>query len=79
MIAADKRAAAKVLLDSMGGRGWDIDELVTILEDPGTKYTTIPENVMKYADFMHQIGTLKNRPASLSDLFLVGVDVSSGT
>jgi NitT/TauT family transport system substrate-binding protein len=79
MIAADKRAAAKVLLDSMGGRGWDMDELVAILEDPATKYTTVPENVMKYADFMHQIGTLKNRPASLSDLFLDGVDVSSGT
>jgi NitT/TauT family transport system substrate-binding protein len=79
MIAADKRAAAKVLLDSMGGRGWDMDELVVILDDPATKYTTVPENVMKYADFMHQIGTLKNRPASLSDLFLGGVDVSSGT
>jgi NitT/TauT family transport system substrate-binding protein len=79
MIGADKRAAAKVLLDSMGGRGWDVDELVAILEDPATRYTTIPENVMKYAAFMHQIGTLKNRPASLSDLFLGGVDVSSGT
>jgi NitT/TauT family transport system substrate-binding protein len=78
MIAADKRAAAQVLLDSMGGRGWDLNELVSILEDPSTKYTTVPENVMKYASFMHEIGTLKNKPASITELFFEGADVSAG-
>jgi NitT/TauT family transport system substrate-binding protein len=78
MIGADKRAAAQVLLDSMGGRGWDLNELVSILEDPSTKYTTIPENVMKYASFMHEIGTLKNKPLSITELFFDGADVSAG-
>ena len=78
MIRADKRAAAEVLLESMGGRGWSVDELREMLDDPDLKYTTIPENVMKYADFMHAIGTLKNRPASVSELFFPEADVASG-
>jgi hypothetical protein len=33
---------------------------------------------MKYALFMHEIGSLKNRPAAIGDLFLSGTDVSAG-
>jgi NitT/TauT family transport system substrate-binding protein len=69
MIASDKKGAAAVLLASMGGKGWEIDELVAILDDKDIKYTTAPENVMKYAEFMNSIGTLKNKPASWKELF----------
>ena len=69
MIAADKQAAAKVLLASMGGKGWEIAELVAILEDKDIKYTTSPENLMKYADFMNSIGSIKNKPASWKEMF----------
>jgi NitT/TauT family transport system substrate-binding protein len=78
MIAKDKRNAASVLLESMGGKGWSVDELVEILNDPGTKYTTKPENVLKYATFMNQIGSLKNRPTSISDLFFDTPEVADG-
>jgi NitT/TauT family transport system substrate-binding protein len=78
MIRADKRAAAQVLLDSMGGKGWTVDELVEILDEPDIYYTTKPENVMKYATFMHDIGTLKNEPASIKELFFTDVDVGAG-
>src|SRR5690606_23270412 len=64
MLAADKKGAAQVLLNSMGGKGWEIDELVAILGDKDIKYTTAPENLMKYAEFMNSIGTLKNKPGS---------------
>lgn len=69
MIRSDKTAAAQVLLESMGGKGWSIAELTAMLDEPDTRYTTAPENVMTYADFMHAIGTLKNKPASTDDLF----------
>jgi NitT/TauT family transport system substrate-binding protein len=69
MIAADKKGAAAVLLASMGGKGWEIDELVAILDDKDIKYTTSPENLMKYAEFMHSIGTLKNKPGSWKEMF----------
>jgi sulfonate transport system substrate-binding protein len=72
MIRADRRNAAEVLLESMGGKGWSVAELVGMLEEPDTRYTTEPENVMTYAGFMHAIGSLKNRPASIDDLFFGG-------
>lgn len=78
MIGEDKNAAAAVLLKSMGGKGWDVAELVAILNNPRTKYTPRPENVMKYANFMHEIGSLKNKPAGIGDLFFDGPDVAGG-
>lgn len=78
MIAADKRTAAEVLLASMGGKGWTIDELVQILNDPTIIYTTKPDNVMTYANFMYEIGSIKNKPASLADLFFDTPEIAGG-
>jgi NitT/TauT family transport system substrate-binding protein len=44
-------------------------ELMRILDDPDTHFTIVPEGAMKYADFMHRIGTLKNEPTNWRDLF----------
>ena len=41
-----------------------------MLNDPKIYYTTKPENVMKYATFMHEIGSLKNEPALAQGAFL---------
>ena len=70
MIAADKTAAADVFLDSVGRRGWTRDEIVEVLNDPEVKFTNTPENVMKYAEFMHAIGSLKAKPESWKDVFV---------
>jgi len=79
MIRNDKRAAAELLIESMGGgTKWSVDEMVAILSDPTTVYTTRPENVLKYANFMHEIGSLKNKPASVGDLFFKGADINAG-
>jgi NitT/TauT family transport system substrate-binding protein len=79
MIKADRRAAAEVLLESMGGaKAGTIEEMVAILDDPATKYTTSPENVMKYAHFMHDIASLKNRPKAIDELFFDAAAIGSG-
>jgi NitT/TauT family transport system substrate-binding protein len=79
MIKSDKRGAAEVLIASMGGgTAWSVDSMVAILDDPGTKYTTKPENVMKYALFMNDIGSIKNRPKAITELFFEEADVASG-
>jgi NitT/TauT family transport system substrate-binding protein len=78
MIRKDKKAAAEVLLEAMGGRGLSVEEFVEILDDPDTKYTITPENVMKYAEFMHGIGSIKNRPLAINELFFAGADLSRG-
>jgi NitT/TauT family transport system substrate-binding protein len=79
MIKSDKRSAAEVLIESMGGgTAWSVDEMVAILDDPAVKYTTKPENVMKYADFMNEIGSIKRRPKSITELFFDEADVATG-
>ena len=79
MIRNDKTGSAQILIESMGGPGkWSLNDVVTLLNDPSIKYTTTPENVMKYALFMHDIGSLKNRPASVRELFFPGIDLGNG-
>jgi NitT/TauT family transport system substrate-binding protein len=68
MIVADKNMAADLLLSSEGG-GLTREEIVEVLSDPHVKFTTTPENVMKYAEFMYAAGSIKNRPGSWKDLF----------
>ena len=68
MIVADKKMAADLLVSSEGG-GLTREEVVEVLNDPHVRFTTTPENVMKYAEFMFSAGSLKNRPASWKDLF----------
>ena len=68
MIVADKTMAADLLAASEGG-GLTREEIAEVLNDPHVKFTTTPENVMKYAEFMYQAGSLKNRPGSWKDLF----------
>jgi NitT/TauT family transport system substrate-binding protein len=75
LIAADKPAAADLL---MGGKsnakqdGASItkDDMIAVLNDPDIRFTQTPESVMKYATFMHQLGSIKNQPTSWKDLFL---------
>ena len=79
MIVADKQSAAELLLASTNDKGFSVKEIVDVLSDPQTKFTTTPENVMKYADFMHNIGSIKNRPASWKDLFFPEIHGTRGS
>ncbi len=79
-IIADKKTAAEILLASTGGeKGFSVNEIVEVLDDPHVKFTTTPENVMKYATFMHDIGSIKNRPASWKDLFFPEIHGAPGS
>ena len=79
MIAADKKAAAELLLASTNDKGFSVQEIVNVLSDPHIKFTTTPENVMKYADFMHGIGSIKNSPASWKDMFFPEIHGAPGS
>ncbi len=79
-IVADKQTAAQILISSTGGeKGFSVSEIVEVLSDPHIKFTTTPENVMKYADFMHAIGSIRNRPASWKDLFFPEIHGAPGS
>jgi NitT/TauT family transport system substrate-binding protein len=79
-IIADKKSAAEILLASTGGeKGFSAAEIVEVLNDSHVKFTTTPENVMKYAAFMHDIGSIKNRPSSWKDLFFPEIHGAPGS
>jgi len=50
-----------------------------ILADPNLRFTIVPENTMRFADFMYTIGTIKVRPESWRDLFFTGIHDQSGS
>jgi NitT/TauT family transport system substrate-binding protein len=77
-IAADHSMAARLLLESSGGAGLSSEELSAILQDPAIRFTTTPERVMKFAEFMHSTGSLKNQPASWTDLFFPEIHGAPG-
>lgn len=79
MIAADRRSAADLLLASTNDKGFSVQEIVDVLGDPHIKFTTTPENTMKYADFMHAIGSIRNRPASWKDMFFPEIHGAPGS
>jgi NitT/TauT family transport system substrate-binding protein len=78
-IAADPRAAAEILLASTPDSGFSVDETMAMLTDPAVKFTTTPENVAKYADFMQQIGSIRQRPASWKDVFFPEIHAAPGS
>ena len=67
-INQDKRAAAQIYVNTVGGKE-TVDEVLDSLNDPKNVITTAPQNTLKYAHFMHEIGTLKTRAESWKDLF----------
>jgi NitT/TauT family transport system substrate-binding protein len=71
-INADKRAAARTFID-LEAQSMLIAEVLEVLNDPDIRYTTTPENVIKYADFMVGVGSIKARPLSWQELFFPSI------
>ena len=79
VILGDKEDAAEILLASTAESGFSRDEILALMNDPSVRFTTTPENVMKYADFMHSVGSINKRPASWKDLFFPEVHDAPGS
>jgi NitT/TauT family transport system substrate-binding protein len=78
LIRNDPEQAAQILFAAEAGAGFTVEELVEVLRDPAIKFTTTPENTEKYAEFMHEIRSIENRPESWRDLFFAEIHGSQG-
>jgi NitT/TauT family transport system substrate-binding protein len=67
-INRDKRAAAVAYLRISKDKD-SADNILKMLNDPSIVYTTTPQNMMKYVDFMQKIGAIKVKPETWRDLF----------
>jgi NitT/TauT family transport system substrate-binding protein len=77
-INADKRAAADTYL-RLSKEKSSADSILKMLNDPEIVYTTTPQNVMKYVDFMHKIGSIKVKADSWKDLFFPNIHGAPGS
>ena len=68
LINADKAAATDVFMKQSKSK-LDPAFVRKIVMDDENAFTMTPRNTMKYADFMHKVGALKNKPASWKDYF----------
>ena len=46
-----------------------VDTAAEVLSMPGVKYTMVPQQTMKFAEFMYRVGTIKVKAESWKDYF----------
>ena len=46
-----------------------VAELLEVLNDPDITFEMTPQNIMRYATFMHDVGSLKTRMTKWTDMF----------
>ncbi|HVP88351.1 MAG TPA: ABC transporter substrate-binding protein [Casimicrobiaceae bacterium] len=78
LIAKDSRKAAEIYL-TVSKQKATADEIVKILSDPNSKFSTVPQGTMKYAEFMARVGTIKAKPTDWKELFFPSVHAAGGS
>ncbi|WP_316175155.1 MULTISPECIES: ABC transporter substrate-binding protein [unclassified Bradyrhizobium] len=68
-IARDKAAAAEIYARTAKVKTTK-EEMLEMLQDKDTWFSTTPEGMLKIADFMHGAGSIKVKPAAWQDLFI---------
>jgi len=63
------REAAEMYLAMTNEKKLSADDLVKILSDPQVRIDITPYNTMVFAQYMHEVGSLKRMPASWRDYF----------
>lgn len=56
-----------------------LDEVTPMVADPDNIWTTVPQKIMAFTEFMHRAGRLKHMPASWKDMFLPLVHDGQGS
>jgi NitT/TauT family transport system substrate-binding protein len=78
LIAKDRKRAAEIYL-TISKQKSSIAEIVKILDDPNSRFSTVPDGTMKYAEFMARVGSIKAKPASWKELFFLPLHVLAGS
>jgi NitT/TauT family transport system substrate-binding protein len=78
LINGDRRAAAEAYLRIAKDKD-SVADILAMLNDPLIVYTTTPQNVMKYVDFMAKVGAIKVKPDSWKELFFPNIHGAAGS
>jgi NitT/TauT family transport system substrate-binding protein len=77
-INRDKRAAAEAYVRISKDKD-SVDNILRMLNDPSIVYTTTPQNMMKFVEFMQKTGAIKTKAESWRDFFFPNVHASPGS
>lgn len=77
-IANNKDEAAEIFVRSSKTKV-SKQEVLKILEDPDTRFSTTPDKVMNFVEFMRLAGTIKAAPAKWSDMFIPPLGSRNGS
>jgi NitT/TauT family transport system substrate-binding protein len=69
IVNADKRAAAQLYIEMANDRKTPLDELVETISHKDYRYTLRPDKVLQTAQFMASIGSIKQAPKSVEEMF----------
>ena len=78
MLNKDVKLAAQYWAEDVKSK-LPIDKVAAIASGPQVKWTMTPQNSMKFAEFMHSVGTIKEKPADWKDLFFPEIHDQPGS
>ena len=78
MLNADVRPAAQYWIEDVKSK-LTVDKVAEIASGKEVKWTMVPEGTLKYAEFMHAVGSIKIKPATWKDLFFPEVYALPGS
>jgi NitT/TauT family transport system substrate-binding protein len=78
IVNKDRRAAGALWIQDSNSK-LPLDMVDKIVSGPQVRWTMAPENAMKFANFMHSVGTLKQAPASWRHLFFPEIHELDGS
>src|SRR5215472_6068983 len=78
ILNADKRAAAMLWIEDSKSK-LSLDLVYGVIAGPQVKWTLAPENTMKYATFMDEVGIVKAAPTTWKELFFPEIEHVGGS
>jgi NitT/TauT family transport system substrate-binding protein len=78
LVKADPEKAADIYLRTNKSKV-DRALLLKIIKNPEVDFKLTPENTYALAEFMHRVGAIKNKPASVKDYFFDDAHVANGS
>ena len=54
------------------------EEVAAIIKEPGTAFTTVPSGTMKFAEHMHKVGLIDEKPTGWKDYFFPALHGANG-
>jgi len=71
--------AAEIYIKAANEKRSSQEEMTKFISDPDNIWTTMPQQTMTFAGFMHKVGTMKRLPDSWKDMYMPECHALAGT